>query len=160
MFHPTADLCDKHADALQIAEPIFADFGGRLEFAGPIATVRCFEDNTEVRSSLESPGEGRVLVVDGGGSVRCALMGDNLAQLAIDNDWVGVLIFGCIRDSDQISQMPVAVKALATHPQKSRKQGWGERGVPVSFAGVRFEPGHWLYADADGIIVSAAQLSL
>ena len=160
MSYPTTDLCDKYADELQIADPMFADLGGRLDFAGPISTIKCFEDNTKVREALEEPGEGRVLVVDGGGSDRCALLGDNLAQLAIDNDWAGVVVYGCIRDSAEIAEMPVAVKALATHPRKSNKQGIGERDVSVRFAGVSFEPGAWRYADADGSVVATRELDL
>ncbi|MES1944401.1 ribonuclease activity regulator protein RraA [Salinisphaera sp. PC39] len=160
MSYPTTDLCDKYADELQIADPMFADLGGKLDFAGPISTIKCFEDNSKVREALEEPGKGRVLVVDGGGSDRCALLGDNLAQLAIDNDWAGVVVYGCIRDSAEIAEMPVAVKALATHPRKSNKQGIGERDVSVRFAGVSFEPGAWLYADADGIVVAGRELDL
>lgn len=160
MNHPTTDLCDKYAGELQIADPIFADFGGELDCAGPISTVKCFEDNSKVRQALEEPGAGRVLVVDGGGSDRCALLGDNLAQLAIDNGWAGVVVYGCIRDSAEIAGMPVAVKALATHPKKSDKRDAGEREVPVRFAGVNFEPGAWLYADLDGVVVARRALEL
>lgn len=160
MSYPTTDLCDKYADELQIAEPMFADFGGELMCAGPISTVKCFEDNSKVREALEEAGEGRVLVVDGGGSDRCALLGDNLAQLAIDNGWAGVLVYGCIRDSAEIGEMPVAVKALATHPKKSNKRDLGDRDVAVRFAGVDFEPGAWLYADLDGVVVSRRELTL
>ncbi len=154
----TADLCDAHADALQIAEPLFADFGGHLAFHGPIATCRVFEDNSLVRAMLEEPGENSVLVVDGGGSLRCALVGDMLAQLACDNGWAGIIVNGCIRDSAAMAGMPVGVKALATHPLKSVKRGIGDRDVPVRFAGVDFRPGAWVYADADGIIVAETQL--
>jgi len=159
-MYPVTDLCDEFSDKLQIAEPVFTDFGGLLEFGGPISTVKCFEDNSLVRAALEEPGEGRVLVVDGGASDRCALLGDNLAQLAIDNEWAGVLVYGCIRDSADISQMDVAVKALNAHPKKSNKKNQGERDVPVRFAGVSFMPGDWLYADLDGVIVSESELSL
>lgn len=158
MAYPTTDLCDAHADEMQIADPIFGDFGGKLDFAGPISTVKCFEDNSLVRTALEEPGEGRVLVVDGGGSDRCALLGDNLAQLVIDNDWAGVLVYGCIRDSADIAEMAVAVKALATHPKKSNKRNVGDRDVPVRFAGVDFVPGDWLYADLDGVVVAEREL--
>lgn len=157
---PVTDLCDEFSDRLQICDPVFTDFGGRLDFGGPISTVKCFEDNTLVRAALEEPGEGKVLVVDGGGSERCALLGDNLAQLAIDNDWAGIVVYGCIRDSAEISQMDVAVKALNTHPKKSAKKGAGERDMPIRFAGVSFMPGDWLYADLDGIVVSSDELSL
>ncbi|MEQ8798262.1 MAG: ribonuclease E activity regulator RraA [Salinisphaeraceae bacterium] len=157
---PTTDLCDRYADQLQIAEPLFGDFGGRLAFAGPISTVKCFEDNSLVRAALEEPGQGRVLVVDGGASDRCALLGDNLAQLAIDNDWAGIVVYGCIRDSADIGEMDVAVKALATHPLKSNKRDLGDRDVLVRFAGVAFRPGAWIYGDADGMVVAAKELSL
>jgi len=156
----TTDLCDKYSDSLQIAEPIFTDFGGTLAFAGPISTIKCFEDNSLVRAALETPGQGRVLVVDGGASDRCALMGDNLAQLAIDNDWAGLIIYGCIRDALDVSDMDIAVKALNTHPKKSSKRNTGERDVSVHFAGVRFLPGAWVYADLDGIVVADNELSL
>ena len=159
-MHAVTDLCDRYSDDLQILDPVFTDFGGLLDFAGPISTVKCFEDNSLVRLALEEPGEGRVLVVDGGGSERCALMGDNLAQLAIDNGWAGVLVYGCIRDAADISQMNVAVKAINTHPKKSFKKNQGERDVPLRFAGVNFMPGDWLYADLDGIVVADGELSL
>lgn len=160
MALPTTDLCDKYSDSLQIAEPIFTDFGGELAFEGPVSTVKCFEDNSLVRSALETPGQGRVLVVDAGASDRCAMLGDNLAQLAIDNDWAGVIVYGCIRDAADIAEMDVAVKALNTHPKKSSKKDTGERDVSVHFAGVRFTPGAWVYSDLDGIIVSDNELSL
>lgn len=160
MVHPTTDLCDQHAKQVQVADPMFADFGGHVAFAGPVSTIKCFEDNSLVREALEEEGANRVLVVDGGGSDRCALVGDNLAQLAIDNDWAGILVYGCIRDTAEISEMPVAVKALAPHPLKSNKKGLGERDVAVRFAGVTFESGAWLYADADGVVVSATELNL
>ncbi|WP_123658663.1 ribonuclease E activity regulator RraA [Salinisphaera japonica] len=157
---PVTDLCDKYSDDLQILDPVFTDFGGRLDFAGPVSTVKCFEDNSLVRLALEEPGESRVLVIDGGGSERCALLGDNLAQLAIDNEWAGILVFGCIRDSADISQMDVAVKAVNTHPKKSFKKNQGERDVPVRFGGVNFMPGDWLYADLDGVVLADGELSL
>jgi len=155
----TTDLSDAHPDGVQIPEPIFGDFGGEIKFAGPIATVKTFEDNTLVRTMLETPGNGRVLVVDGGGSMRCALLGDNLAKLAIDNGWKGVVINGCLRDSESIGELPVGVKALGVHPRKSLKKNYGWSEVPVTFAGVTFTPGHWLYADMDGIVVSAKPLA-
>lgn len=154
----TADLYDDFSTSVQVAEPLFRDFGGRQSFGGPIATVRIFEDNVLVRQTLETSGEGRVLVVDGGGSKRCALVGDRLAGLGITNGWAGLVIYGCIRDAAEISEMAIGVKALATMPRKSRKNGEGETNVPVSFAGVTFTPGHYLYADMDGIIVAEENL--
>ena len=150
----TTDLSDAHPTAVQAADPIFRDYGGRRAFHGPITTLKLFEDNALVRSALETAGEGRVLVVDGGGSMRCALLGDQLAELAVRHAWAGVVVYGCIRDSEVIGQLALGVKALATHPLKSIKRGEGQRDLPVRFAGVTFRPGAWLYADADGLIVS------
>lgn len=154
----TADLCDEHAERVSIADPLFRAYGGRAAFAGPITTLRVFEDNVLVRAALEEAGDGRVLVVDGAGSMRCALLGDQLAALAADNGWAGVVVNGCIRDSADIAGIDIGVRALATMPLKSRKLGRGERDVPVAFAGVPFEPGHHLYADEDGLLVSADAL--
>jgi len=157
-MYATADLCDAHGDNVNIAEPVFAVFGQKTDFHGPIETIKTFEDNSLVRACLEEPGEGKVLVVDGGASMRCALLGDNLAQLAVDNNWAGLVIYGCIRDSGVIDGMDVGVRALNTHPRKSVKRNFGDRNLPVHFAGVVFTPGHYLYADADGIIVSPEAL--
>lgn len=158
MGYATADLCDRYGDAVQAAVPILHDFGGRHEFHGPIVTLRALEDNTVVRATLETAGEGRVLLVDGGGSQRCALVGDKLARLAIDNGWAGVVVYGCVRDSAQLKTMPIGIKALSACPRRSRKLGHGECDVPVTFAGVHFEPGAYVYADSDGIVVSAQAL--
>jgi regulator of ribonuclease activity A len=141
-----------------VAEPGFRDFGGRLTFGGRIRTVRAPEDNTLVRQALEEPGQGQVLVVDGGGSRRCALVGDQLAALAEKNGWAGIVVHGCIRDSEEVRRTAIGVKALGTHPRKSGKRGEGERELDVSFAGVTFKTGHHLYADADGIVVSEKPL--
>ena len=153
----TADLTDQHADA-QVLAPVFQSFGGKPEFAGVISTVKCFEDNSIVRAALETPGEGRVLVVDGGGSLNCALLGDILGVMAHKNGWVGVRVYGCVRDTAVLKTIDIGVRALAAHPLKSVKRGVGERDVTVSFANADFVPGHYLYADADGIIVSATAL--
>lgn len=154
--HPlkTADLYDMHEEALQVCSPVFRHFGGHHAFHGPIATLKCFEDNSLVRELLEQPGQGRVLVVDAGGSLRCAMLGDQLAQLAVSNGWAGVAMYGCIRDAAEIAQMPLGVLALATHPRKSVKRGVGEVGGNLEFAGVTFRPGEWLYADDDGVVVA------
>jgi regulator of ribonuclease activity A len=141
-----------------VAEPLFRDWGGSVAFAGPVETVRVFEDNALVRRVLESPGRGRVLVVDGGGSLRTALVGGNLTALAHQNGWAGLLVHGCIRDSDEIRSMPVGVKALSAVPRKSAKGGAGEQGVAVTFAGVTFTRGCHLYADRDGVIVADRDL--
>jgi len=158
MDFKTTDLCDEFSDRLQVAEPIFGDYGGEVMFFGPIVTVKVFEDNSLVRSALEEPGDGRVLVVDGGGSMRCALVGDQLAELAEENDWAGVIVNGCIRDSAAIAEIPIGVKAIGVHPLKSVKRGVGERDIPVRFAGVTFQPGYSIYADEDGLLVSEKPL--
>ena len=155
----TADLSDQFPD-LQYCEPVFQRFGGNPAFGGPIRTVKCFEDNSMVRQMLSQPGEGAVLVVDGGGSKRCAMLGDMLAQMGVDNDWAGVIMNGMIRDSADINQMPIGVRALGTFPLKSQKENIGKIDIPVKFAGVVFKPGHYLYADEDGIIVSEGELGL
>lgn len=155
----TADLFDEFGDALDVAEPLFRHFGGRRRFCGPIRTVSTFEDNTQVRATLETPGEGQVLVVDGIGSLRVALVGDQLGQLAIDNGWAGLLVHGCVRDSAALADMPIGVMALATNPAKSRKQNQGQVDVPLRFAGVGFVPGHWLYADEDGVVLCDRRLT-
>ena len=155
----TADLCDDHADRVQVCEPTFHVFGGRRAFHGPISTVRCFEDNSRVKEAVESPGEGRVLVVDGGGSRRRALLGDKLGLAAVSNGWAGVIIHGCIRDSAELGRMDLGIRALGTMPLRSDKRGEGDRDVPVRFAGVTFRPGEFVYVDEDGIIVSATALT-
>jgi len=151
----TADISDELGSDVQVIEPAWFDYGGHIAFSGPAATVRCHDDNSKVREMLESPGEGRVLVVNGGKSVHCALLGDMLGELALRNGWTGVLVYGCIRDAEAIGRMPLGVKALATHPRKSVKRGIGERDVPVRFADVIFSPGAMLYADLDGVLVTA-----
>ncbi|UCH54249.1 MAG: ribonuclease E activity regulator RraA [Pseudomonadota bacterium] len=158
MSSKTADLCDQYSDRLQIASPGLLDFGGRLGFSGEIVTLKLFEDNSLVRELLGTKGAGKVLVVDGGGSMRCALLGDMLAGKAVENGWSGLVINGCIRDALEIAILPLGVKALGTHPQKSEKKGTGERNIPVSFSQVTFRTGHYLYADRDGLVVAAERL--
>lgn len=158
MDFQTADLCDAHEGKLRVVAPMFRSYGGRVRFAGPIATLKLFEDNSLVRAALETPGQGRVLVVDGGGSMRCALVGDQLAQLGVKNGWAGVLVYGCIRDSRAIGEMDIGALALGTHPQKSIKKGVGDVDIPVTFGGVTFAPGEYVYADEDGVVVAASPL--
>ncbi len=151
----TTDLCDAHPD-LQVCAPVFDDFGGAAAFHGPIATLKVFEDNALVRATLEHPGEGRVLVVDGGGSLRCALVGGQLGELAVRNGWAGLLVNGCVRDRAELAALALGVKALAAHPRRSEKGlHSGQADRVVEFAGVRFAPGAWLYADRDGVVVAA-----
>jgi regulator of ribonuclease activity A len=154
----TTDLCDEYAGELDVCDPIFRDYGSRSSFSGAVATIKCFEDNSRVRDLVAEPGEGRVLVVDAGASMRRAVLGDLLAHQAADNGWSGFIIYGCIRDSLAIGQMPLGVKALSTHPMKTDKRGEGQRDLPVRFAGATFRPGDWVYADEDGVIVARRKL--
>jgi regulator of ribonuclease activity A len=159
----TTDLCDANetrlADGtLAVLPPIFKSFGQRGAFHGPAFTLKVFEDNSLVRATLETPGNGQVLVIDGGGSLRCALVGGQLGVLAEKNGWAGIVVNGCIRDSAEIDACDVGVRALAVHPQKSSKKGVGERNVRVSIAGIAIAPGDWIYADADGILASRVAL--
>jgi regulator of ribonuclease activity A len=154
----TADLCDAFPGLVQVAQPLFRGYGGLEKFAGPIETVRVHEDNTLVRETLETPGRGRVLVVDGGGSLKCALVGGRLAGLAQSNGWSGVVVNGCIRDAVEIRQLRVGIRALNAAPMRSRKNGAGERGGTVSFAGVTFAPGCFVYVDSDGMLVAERDL--
>lgn len=154
----TTDLCDAHEDSVRVVEPMFSSFGGRAAFHGRIATLKLFEDNSLVRKALESSGDNRVLVIDGGGSLRRALVGDQLAALGVKNGWAGIVVYGCIRDSRAIGTMNIGVLAIDTHPMKTAKKNVGEADIPVTFGGVTFNPGEWLYADEDGVIVSAKAL--
>lgn len=158
MIFQTADLHDEHGEKLKLAEPVFRFWGQKKSFYGPIYTVRVFEDNVLVKKALQEIPEGSVLVVDGGGSLRCALMGDNLAKIAIERNLAGVIINGAIRDSAQINEMNIGVFALGTCPIRSVKKGEGDENVPVQFAGINWIPGHYVYADSDGILVSAEKL--
>jgi regulator of ribonuclease activity A len=158
MTRSLPDLCDAHGDLLQVAEPLFRDYGSIRAFHGPITTIQCHEDNQLVRTTFEGPGEGRVLVIDGGGSLRRALVGDKIGSLMIKNGWAGVLVHGAVRDVEVLAGMPVAVRALGVIPVPPHKRGGGERDVPVRFAGVRFAPGDWLYADENGVLVSPRAL--
>lgn len=153
---PTADLYDEHGDDLQSCTTQFRSFGARTSFEGAVTTVRCHEDNVVLKATLGEPGAGRVLVVDGGGSLAAALMGDLIADLGASNGWEGVVINGAVRDVEALSKINLGVKALGSNPRKSRKEGVGDRDVEVSFGGVTFTPGCHLYSDADGILVTRA----
>ena len=154
----TADLYDEFGESLQIATPLLNNYGGQKIFSGPISTVKVFEDNSLVRAALEDNGEGKELVVDGGSSLRCALVGDILANLGKTNNWAGIIVNGCIRDSAIIATIDFGIKALNTNPRKSVKKGVGDRDIPVTFADVTFNPGDYVYADPDGIIISTQKL--
>lgn len=159
----TPDLCDAHEAALlsgrlRVLPPVFQNYGGAEAMSGPIVTLKCFEDNTLVRAMLETAGQGRILVVDGGGSDRCALVGGGLGLLAEKNGWAGVLVNGCVRDLSELIEAQVGVWAIANHPRKSLKAGTGVTGIPVDIAGVLVHPGEWCVADADGVLISADRL--
>lgn len=153
------DLCDAHENEVQVADPIFNNYGGRMAFGGQIETVKCDEDNSLVKELVGNAGDGRVLVVDGGGSLRRSLLGDQLAAKALQNQWAGIVIFGAIRDIEVIGTLDIGVKALNVIPLKTEKRGRGEQGVPVRFAGVLFERGAYAYADVNGLIVSDTPLT-
>jgi regulator of ribonuclease activity A len=154
----TADLWDEHETLLSCAEPIFNHYGDKKVFSGKISAIKLFEDNSLVRKQLEADGQGKVLVIDGGGSLRCALIGDQLAALAIQNSWEGIIVNGCIRDSQVINSMNIGIKALNTCPVKSVKRNHGETAIPVKFGGITFTSDAYIYADADGILVSKLNL--
>jgi len=150
----TTDLYDKHLEDLQVAAPIFRDFGGRLSFSGQIVTLKALEDNTCLKAAFETDGRGKVLVVDSAGSLHCAMMGDVMAALGASNGWEGVIIHGCIRDSADVARVDIGVKALATIPRKTIKRNQGVMNLPICFANVTFKPGEYVYADEDGIVIS------
>jgi regulator of ribonuclease activity A len=160
MHYITPDLCDAHPELVQVVEPMFSNFGGRDSFGGEIVTVKCFEDNSVVKSQADQPGKGKVLVVDGGGSLRRALLGDMIAEKAAINGWEGMVIYGCVRDVDVLAQTNLGVQALASHPMKTDKRGIGDLNVVVTFAGVTFRPGEFIYADNNGVIVSPSALQM
>jgi regulator of ribonuclease activity A len=153
----TPDICDDHPE-VQVVEPGFRNFGGVDAFGGEVVTVKCFEDNSIVKEQVGKPGNGCVMVVDGGGSKRAALLGDMLAEKAAENGWAGLIIYGCIRDVDVIGKTDLGVQALGTHPRKTEKKGIGDLNVPVTFGGVTFRPGQYIYADNNGIVVSEKKL--
>jgi|TARA_B110000967_G_scaffold62259_1_gene64003 regulator of ribonuclease activity A len=154
----TPDLCDQYPDLIQVVEPMFSNYGGRERFGGEIVTVKCFEDNSVVKQLVATEGQGRVIVVDGGGSMRRACLGDLLAEKASVNGWAGLIIYGCIRDVDEIMATDIGVQALGTHPMKTEKKGIGETQIPVTFGGVTFNPGHYIYADNNGIVIASKPL--
>lgn len=159
MEYITPDLCDEYPE-VQVLEPIFNNFGGRSSFGGEVVTVKCFEDNSIVKEQVAQPGKGKVMVVDGGGSMRAALLGDMLAEKAVENGWEGLVIFGCIRDVDAIMELDLGVQALNTHPRKTEKRGLGDLNVDVTFTGVTVKPGMYVYADNNGVILSEKELTM
>ncbi|WP_115720108.1 ribonuclease E activity regulator RraA [Gallaecimonas mangrovi] len=160
MEYNTSALCDTYIDMVDVVEPVFVSYGGRSSFGGKVSTVKCFEDNRLVREVLEEPGEGRVLLVDGGGSMRRALIDAEVAELAMRNNWEGLVINGAVREVDNLEELELGIYALAAIPVGADDKGHGETEVPVNFAGVTFLPEDWLYADSTGIILSPEQLDL
>ncbi|NAS96698.1 ribonuclease E activity regulator RraA [Pseudomonas syringae] len=160
MHYITPDLCDAYPEQVQVVEPMLSNFGGRDSFGGQIVTLKCFEDNSLVKEQVELDGKGKVLVVDGGGSLRCALLGDMLAEKAAKNGWEGLVIYGCVRDVDMLAQTDLGVQALASYPKRSEKRGVGQLDLPVTFGGVTFRPGDYLYADNNGVIISPSPLTM
>ncbi len=154
----TPDLCDEHGDAVVVADPIFNHYGGVRRFGGQVVTVKCFEDNSRVAEMVKMPGKGKVLVVDGGASPRRSLLGDNLVGAAVQNEWSGIVIYGHIRDIEDIGEMQMGVMALGTIPRKTEKRGLGDVDIPLQFAGVSVKPGDYIYADGSGVIFSKTQL--
>ncbi|SBS72588.1 putative regulator of ribonuclease activity [uncultured Mycobacterium sp.] len=155
-FRATADLVDDIGPEARSCDVQFRQFGGRTEFAGPISTVRCFQDNALLKSVLSEPGDGRILVIDGDASVHTALVGDLIAELARSNGWAGLIVHGAVRDAATLRTLDIGIKALGTNPRKSTKTGAGERDITVKFGGVSFAPGELAYSDDDGIVVTAA----
>ena len=160
MTHSLPDICDQYIDEISVCEPVFRDFGGKHRFCGEVVTIRCFEDNSLVAETVRQPGHGRVIVVDGGGSLRRALLGDQLAVTAVESGWQGLVVNGCVRDVGILATLDLGVKALAACPVRTDKRGEGQRDVPLRFAGVLMEPGYYLYADANGIIVAKQKLAV
>jgi regulator of ribonuclease activity A len=163
MTFATTDLCDDHADMLEdgrlaVLPPVFSSYGQHARFSGSATTLKVFEDNALVRATLEAPGNGNVLVIDGGASMRRALVGGQLGLLAQQNGWAGIVVDGCIRDTDEINACAIGVRALGAHPRKSAKLGAGQRNVGVVVQGVAIAPGDWIYADADGVLVARERL--
>ena len=160
MTYSVPDICDDFIDEISVLDPLFTDFGGKSKFSGEIVTLKCFEDNSLVRDLVRSDGRGRVIVVDGGGSLRRALLGDLLAAKAAENGWQGLLINGCVRDVEILETIDLGVKALNSHPVKTDKRGEGQLDIAVSFAGALFQSGAYLYADTNGIVVADRNLDV
>jgi regulator of ribonuclease activity A len=154
----TCDLCDRYADRIRVPTPIFRHYGGRTKFAGEIVTIACFEDNVFIREAAVEDGRGRVMVIDGGGSLRSALVGDGIAEWARDHGWAGMFIYGCVRDTVALAKVDLGVMAIGVNPVQPGKKRVGARDVPVTFADVRFLPGEYLYCDEDGVVVAAHRL--
>lgn len=159
MTYSTPDLCDDNPESVRVLEPMMANFGGRESFGGEIVTIKCHEDNSLVKENAGKPGHGKVMVVDGGGSLRRALLGDMIAENAVRNGWEGLIIYGCVRDVDALVTLDLGVQALASIPLKTDKRGIGDLNVELTFGGVTFIPGEYVYADNNGVVVSSKSLT-
>ena len=160
MFIDTSELCDLYAEQVDVVEPIFSSFGGVSNFYGKVTTVKCFESNGLIAEVLEENGEGRVLVIDGGGAVRRGLIDVELAQLAVDNGWEGIIVYGAVRQIQQLENLDIGIHALAPIPVSADESNAGESDIPVNFGGVTFFPEDYIYADLTGIILSQEPLDL
>lgn len=154
----TPDLYDNHTEWVRVVAPSLRHYGGNQAFCGPVATVKCGDDNSRVAEMVATEGAGRVLVVDGDAALDYALLGDRLAQLAVDNGWVGIVVHGCLRDVEILEHLPIGIMALASNPRKTVKRGEGEVDVPVALSGTEVMPGDWLYADRTGILIASKRL--
>ncbi|TMP29931.1 ribonuclease E activity regulator RraA [Pseudoalteromonas rubra] len=160
MDYSTSDLCDHFADAVDVLEPMFINFGGQSAFSGRIKTLKCFENNELINQTLQQDGAGQILLIDGGGSTRRALIDIELAELAIENNWQGIIVYGAVRHVEELEECDIGIQAIASIPVAADSHGSGEQGIPVNFAGVSFYDDDFLYADATGIIISAEELLL
>ncbi|WP_339386648.1 ribonuclease E activity regulator RraA [Vibrio caribbeanicus] len=160
MEYNTSALCDIYSEQVDVVEPMFSNFGGRASFSGQITTVKCFEDNGLIRETLDQDGIGRVLLIDGGGSLRRALVDAEMAALAEENEWEGIVVYGCVREVDELEEMNIGIQAIASIPAGSPATGTGDTDVPVNFGGVTFLPEDYLYADNTGVILSQEPLDV
>ncbi|WP_434358025.1 ribonuclease E activity regulator RraA [Parasalinivibrio latis] len=160
MEYNTSELCDVYLDQVDVVEPMFNSYGGRSSFGGQVTTIKCFEDSGIIRSVAELGGEGRVMLIDGGGSLRRALVDADVAALAAENKWEGIVVYGCVRDVDALDEIDIGIKALASIPVGADSQGIGESDVPVNFGGVTFLPEDHIYADSTGVILSPEPLDI
>jgi regulator of ribonuclease activity A len=158
MTFSTCDLCDQFPDRIRVLAPIFRHYGGRTRFSGSIATIKCFEDNVFIREAAVEEGRGRVLVIDGGGSLRSALVGDGIAEWARDHGWAGMIINGCVRDTVALARVDLGVMAIGVNPVTPGKRRVGARDVAVTFGDVRFAPSEYVYCDEDGVVVATERL--
>ncbi len=160
MEYVTPDLCDEYPQLVRVISPMFHQFGKRRSVGGEVVTIKCFEDNSRVKEQVAEPGAGKILLVDGGGSTRCALLGDLLAAKAAESEWAGIIVYGCVRDVGVLADIDLCIQALASHPQKSTRRGEGQLNIPITIGGVTINPGEFVYADSNGVIVSAEPLTM